>query len=183
MATFSIDMLRAAFAVRVRFNWERVLRKHAKVVPQVLSRVEEFQPFVHPWYVLASNPNAGWDWEGAHPVSVLKLADNPRLVTPERRKVIAEMKRILQRFHPPVQLTILAYSLPKGRQLILDGNHRMAAIARYKLPFTLVVLSIKGPIDGAIVPDLWHFRHGGVPTRLRLPVTDAGQPRRSIRER
>lgn len=170
-----LTILKSAFEVRVGFDWallaEAAAQGKVSVNSFVLTAYHELRGLFHPWYEVLGRP-AGWDWVGAMQIPVLDLVANPDLITADRRESIAKIEQSFRIRRDdgvcvPAQLTLLAYDLggeDGRRQLVVDGSHRLAAIARlatqgWGWPFRLLVHSVKGPIDGKICPDLYY--HGG----------------------
>jgi hypothetical protein len=169
-----------AFEIRVEFKRE-LLNKATPVTWSVLKEPSQLDRLFYPWYELDGQLDAGWDWKDAHPISVPALVANPGLVTPHRHESIAKTAQSLQLFRDygdrapvPLQFTILTYTLTEWDRLVLDSSHRLAAAVRLVhggWPFRILELSIHGPVDGQICPDLYHHA-GGVPVHLlKLPPT------------
>lgn len=55
--------------------------------------------------------------------------------------------------HSVGPLVLPCYALPEG-ELCLDGNHRLSAALRFNPGLTIVLLSVEGPVERAILPDL-----------------------------
>ncbi len=164
-----------AFEVRAMLNKRLFTRSGGKVKTFVLTDKSSFANLFHPWHHIGRR-SAGWDWRGATQIRVSDLVADPRLVDAHRRehiKGIARDLRVRREYgaHRPVpsQLTILAYSLGRHGHLVLDGNNRLAGLARLAesgWPFGILVVSLVGPVTGKICPDLFHHQKGGVPVEL-----------------
>ena len=61
--------------------------------------------------------------------------------------------------HGPVAppLAVPCYRIDE-RVLCLDGNHRLLALVRHRPEAVVVTITIEGPRDPAILPDLAHWR-------------------------
>ena len=77
-----------------------------------------------------------------------------------RRQFIRYMAEELRRSHEPVRFVVPAYSLRNGHRLVLDGNHKMAALVMAGVPATLLVFTVAGPVNAGAVADLkfWEER-------------------------
>ena len=55
-------------------------------------------------------------------------------------------------------ITVLAWALPGGNRLVLDGNHRLAAATQIgaTTATALAAIVIDGPLDERCLPDLRH---------------------------
>jgi hypothetical protein len=171
-----------AFEIRTEFKRE-LLDRATKITWLVLNELSHLDRLFHPWYELGGRPDAGWDWKDAQPISVPALVANPRLATPHRRKSITKTAKSLRLFRDygdrapvPIQFTILTYTLAEGGRLVLDSSHRLAAAAMLVndgWPFRILELSICGPVDGEICPDLYHHADGVPSHLLKLPAPES----------
>jgi hypothetical protein len=166
---------RRVFEVRVQFDWDRLLQSGAQVKSFALTELADLQRrLFHPWYHVKGRP-AGWDWRGARPIGFTELLENPNLVTEHRRQSISRQADSLRVFRdygaaPPVPacFSILTYKVGTDAELIVDGSHRLSAVAKLAetgWPFQILLVQITGPVLGEICPDLYHFG-GGVPDHL-----------------
>jgi hypothetical protein len=146
--------------VRVSLDWERLESLRAPVRAHVYADKGDLGALVHPWYADARGGETRWDFPDARPVNVAELASRPNLATTHgRRERVDRIAREMSEWQPPLQVTAFGYELPDGKQLILDSNHRVAALAKLAATgtaFRLIVLAVKGPLDGEILPDLMH---------------------------
>jgi hypothetical protein len=163
-----------AFDLRVHFEANK-LGENTEVEYEVITNKKKLNCFFHPWYHREGKPGADWDYVGARPTNVYSRSLDDSLDTPVRQELIQLFIQSMGVFRTgkqpvPGQLTILCYYQGNDRRLVLDGNRRLAALARlatdFEWPFRLQVFTIVGPIDGSICPDLFHFQHGGVPEHL-----------------
>ena len=54
-----------------------------------------------------------------------------------------------------------AYALPGGEFLILDGNHRLSALAMAGVAFAVTLAVVVGPLRQECLPDLVHWQADG----------------------
>jgi hypothetical protein len=76
---------------------------------------------------------------------------------PKRGRKIEDTARAMGAWNVPIRLLLPTYELGDGRQLILDGNHRLCAALETGLPTTIVAVSLRGAVDRAVLPDLHHW--------------------------
>lgn len=148
-----------AETIRVQLDWSRLQGAGGQVTTMVFSELEELSSFVFPWYVVPGNGETTWqDPDGV----VLRADDLPTCLKdlrPARRETVLDLAREFGRSRQPVLMILAAYRLTSGCWLLLDGNHRVAALRMRPVPFRALLAGIEGPLDRRIVPDL--ARHGG----------------------
>ncbi len=183
MPSLDIATVLKKIKIRVQLDRERLLREQSEVTVEFLTTRSQLALHYHPWhYIPGDQPviDAGWDWvkDGvpARNLSVTELAENSWLVGSHRRASIDYMASIYGKFEDPLQATILTYAVSHGRRVILDGNHRSAHIAQSGRQFCIFAFCIKGPVDGAINPDIYPLTRKGVPLYLQKQVPSAVMP-------
>lgn len=60
---------------------------------------------------------------------------------------IAYFRAVYAQSGAPVRLKLPAYRVTAGRHYLLDGNHRCCALAAARVPFTIDLYAICGPLD------------------------------------
>jgi len=55
----------------------------------------------------------------------------------------------------PSVLPVLTYRIEKGRRIVLDGCHRLVALAWSGAPFRIVEYQLRGPLKSHVLKDLW----------------------------
>lgn len=134
-------------SIRVQLDWD--LLGEPEVDALVARRTEELDGWYTPWYRNEQGPCA-WDDPGAEPISVT----DPELQLLEPVATLAEQMRAQR--SPIVQVLAATYRVPGG-QLVLDGNHRLAAAVNCEKQISVLALSVHGPLDRAVLPDLGPF--------------------------
>lgn len=142
--------------IRVQLDWDLVQRSHWPTRVAVAHGIDELSTCFFPWY-LCDGREVPYSAEGAEIVSMQKLSRQYPALAAERRKAIELFAEELKGQASSVQLLLPAYSLGEGRHLFLDGCHRVAALARIDRPFTALLLSVEGPLDERILPDLRYW--------------------------
>lgn len=152
------DTFRRLFtdAVRVELKWAELDRLRPTVSTLVPSAAE-LSRWHAPWYVSTSGEVTTYEEEGARPVTFGELEAEPDLVAPERRRVIAAFAASFA--ERPSVLTVATVRVPGG-QLVIDGNHRVAAVVRSGAEVRVVAYSVHVPMDETILPDLRHWAKG-----------------------
>ena len=144
---FTVNKLETAFGApltKVRLRWDLLQKMDAPVSTHVIVDREKLKDLYHPWYNSSTGKIVGWDSADAKPLSVLDVASKSAVITEERTAHINEVGKILKSYDSPVQITALAYKVPGNKHLLLDSNHRVAALAAENVPFRLIVHSING---------------------------------------
>jgi hypothetical protein len=105
-------------------------------------------------------------------ITVAQAAASPRLNGAESRTKVARLRLFQEQLTDslPLELFILTYALPRGRQLIVDGNYRTLAAYKLGCAIKLTTLCIKGPVNASYLPYLGHYQPGGMPKELLLPA-------------
>lgn len=173
---FRAHFTEGADLIRTALDWqglsERVRRDDGSVAVTMVTtdlapyRTEPLERYHAPWYRdAARTAEAGFGDLGAVPLRHAELARDVSLLDGGRQARIAELRE-----HYATQLTgrrpvlILAtYALGADRCLVLDGNHRLAALGRLVAagcPARLVEFRLTAPLDPALLPDLAHYRSG-----------------------
>jgi hypothetical protein len=142
--------------VNALLDWDTVRRLDCVVTERFSRSSEHLGDAFTVWYETAGGLNGDWRNKGDHPLrvrdAVRTYADWPA----ERKDRVNEFKGIFKGGEDPVLLVLPAYSLPSSAQLILDGTHRAVAAFSAKVDVRLMMFSIQGPCDPAILPDLGH---------------------------
>lgn len=165
-SVMTISQLKAAFGdpiVRMALNWDLLEEVSAPVTVRVFTERSQLDWLIHPWFT--DNQGMVVEWAGVDssffvnhkPLTVLEAAITPEGLFPETLTRIEKIRTELGAFATPIQVTALGYELPNGKQLLLDCNHRIATLAQMDIPFRLMVMSIAGPMDPSILPDLTHW--------------------------
>ena len=161
LGNLSITDLRTLCAeiIRVQLNWSRLQSAGALVNTMVLSELGELSSFFLPWYIVRGKGET--TWEDPHGIA-LRADDLPTCFTdlrPARQEAVLHLAREFGRSRQPVLMILVAYRLTSGCWLLLDGNHRVAALRMHPVPFRALLIEVEGPLDRRVLPDL--ARHGG----------------------
>jgi hypothetical protein len=149
------DLFAGPTGIRVRIDWDEVLRRELPVSARFVSAFAAFDGSYLPWYVPPVGAEADFD-DDARPVSLAEFPQIERRLRPERREKIAQLRRDMRK-SKGVQLLVPAYDLGDGRHLLLDACHRVAALADAPVPLAAVILVLHGPLDVRVLPDLSHW--------------------------
>jgi hypothetical protein len=124
----------------------------------MVHQLEELSSFYLPWYLGPKGEEVRYDNRQARPVRLSDVPLSLNGLKPERRDLIGRLAALFEQSRPPIQLVAAAYALPSDEYLILDGNHRLAALATSNVPFRAVLFVVHGPADPSALPDLIHWR-------------------------
>ncbi|OPC76523.1 hypothetical protein B4N89_46780 [Embleya scabrispora] len=169
--------------IRVRLDWDRFAR--LVDAPGGGVRIERVQtvieprdlaalaPYRSPWYHDPAFPSRGevdHDDPGAHPIRHEQAVHDRTLVAPGRdaRITAVEDWYSARAISGPIHLTLATWAVAPDRILVLDGNHRLAAVARLVgdgCPATITEFRITGAgaVLPPLVPDLAHHLTGPIP--------------------
>lgn len=145
-------------AIRVSVDWWKVRQLKIPVKTRLADGWTELSKGYFPWYVSPGQQEAIFSDAGSTPIALADVAKLEPVLSPERRDKIREIRHWLMQGGPAFEIIIPAYELDAGRRLYLDGCHRLAAAAGLSSRIRAVLLSLDGPIDPNIIPDLAHWR-------------------------
>jgi hypothetical protein len=142
---------------RVDVRWSALADAKWTVTLSVVDTVLDLAQWYFPWYLASDGSECGWDAPTAVPIAVTDWCDVAAGTSPERRARVTNLARTLRAAQSPVGLMAPTYDLRDGRRLVLDGNHRLAAIVEADLRFVAMEVCLHGAIEREVVPDLAHW--------------------------
>lgn len=143
--------------IRVAFNWNRLLQEEWPIKLKIASDFDEIMNWYTIWRIDHEGNSASYDSLGSRP---LQLAEIPKMLPffdrTHQQILINKAQAYLEQqcYHQPLQFIIPTYNLSQHLELIMDGTHKLGALALTKAPFKVLVVSVNGPIDPEILPDL-----------------------------
>jgi hypothetical protein len=149
-------LFRGPGGIRVELDWDAVRSGGWPVDAEVVDTIEGLGGGFFPWYLTNGGREVSYLEDGAQPVPVARVTALESYFDDARRTKIAGMRRSFEHVEA-VQLIVPAYSLGASGYLILDGCHRLAALASAGTAFKGLLLTLRGPIDAAVLPDLRHW--------------------------
>lgn len=132
-------------AIRTWADWESLDDANCTVRAAVLTDVEALRRCQTVWY-RSRGRRSDWRDQKASRVTVGDESDRVDLQTLDRRLL-------------DVPHVFPALDLGGGQLMLLDGNHRAAALAALRDPLHVLLLVLTGPPDPMIFPDLIHETH------------------------
>jgi hypothetical protein len=144
-------------SVRVLFDWRRFEREGWPIDMQVLDDYCVISRWYMPWNINEERRLVNYDAPGAHPIQLNDVPEIFPQFASSRQRLILNLKRTFQEERTPVQLVVAGYVVKDDVRLLLDGNHRLAALFLSSVPFRLMSFNIHGPLEGSIVPELRHW--------------------------
>lgn len=163
--------------IRAQLNWE-LLRRHiesgrARITVHrawSIAWLDSYEVF-SVWYTTVEKVFAAYDAAGVRPIRFSDIDDYFGALSEQSRATIESMADSLQlRPHAILpQVEIVTVRLSRDQLLVIDGNHRVAAIRRGRphragpIPATIVEYRIDAPLDPELLPDLAHHQRVGTP--------------------
>lgn len=168
--------------IRVRLDWDRLARlvgahDGGVRIERVQTAIEPrdlvaLAPYHAPWYHDPASPSRGevdHDAPGAHPIRHEQAARDRTLVEPGRDARITAVENwySARAISGPIHLTLATWAVAPDRILVLDGNHRLAAVARLVgdgCPVMITEFRVTGAagVLPPLVPDLAHHLTGPI---------------------
>lgn len=171
---FKAHFTEGADRIRTSLDWtalsERARRDDGTVRLSMISteltpyRLSDLEGYHAPWYRDASGSGeVAYDHEDAVPIRHTELVTDLSVLRGERRSRIEALRdQYATRLDGPgVSLTLATYALGPDRSLVLDGNHRLTALAQLVAkgcPVRLIEFRLTAPVSSAILPDLIHYQ-------------------------
>jgi hypothetical protein len=173
---FQAHFTEGADRIRTALDWEALSelaqRDDGTVeLSMVVTDLTPYRPdmlegYHAPWYRDgAGYGEVGYDHRDAEPVRHAELATDLSVLQDDRQLRIGELR---DRFATQidgrgVSLILATYALGPDRYLVLDGNHRLTALAQLVAkgcPARLIEFRLTAPVSSAILPDLIHYQDG-----------------------
>ncbi|MYV97429.1 hypothetical protein [Streptomyces sp. SID3343] len=163
--------------IRVALDWDRLAgltravgasvrieRIHTRIAPYDLAALAHFHA---PWYADPGCPagrEVGHDHPSAHPIRHTQVVDRAAVVDTDRSARITSLRSwySTQANNGEIGLTLATCAADRDHVLVLDGNHRLVALAglvKEGCPATLREFRVTGLADAVppLVPDLAHY--------------------------
>jgi hypothetical protein len=144
-------------SIRVGFNWDRFLDEAWPVERVILNSRSDLSRCFMPWYIGKTGDEVAFD----HPEAVpLRLTDVPKsfqILNEERKTDIQAYVETFRTHRGVVEFAVPTYALPEDQHFVLDGNHRLSALAMVSVPFEATLWNVRGPLDVDCLLDLVHW--------------------------
>ncbi|MFB9249034.1 hypothetical protein ACFFWE_12410 [Sphaerisporangium melleum] len=138
-------------------DWDAVTSSDCQV-SETCSRSREYLAGLYTmWYATPDDTDGDWRGERDRPLRVGEARRTSRSWPQGRASGVTRLRDAFVRENRPVHLVLPGYSLGNGRVLLLDGTHRAVAAHLSGLEVRVMVFSIEGPLDAAVLPDLAHY--------------------------
>lgn len=144
-----------ADAIRVLLDWGEVRARSLSARIEFATSYLDVQGDYFPWYLGESGEEVVLGGS-ARPIALAEFPAVEERLLPSRRKRIDELREGFTRWGS-VQLLVPAYRVGRSR-LILDGCHRLAALAGCTVSVRVVFFTLHGPPDPRVLPDLTHWQ-------------------------
>jgi hypothetical protein len=142
--------------IRVMFNWERFFNEDWPIERLSLTDRQAFLGLKLPWY-RGTDGFVTFDTPNALPVCLAEIEEWYTLLSDKIRITIENMIQEFLYRSQKLEFDFPAYSLSKSEYLVMDGNHRLSAIALTDLSFMINMWVVKGPIDENVLKDLTYL--------------------------
>lgn len=159
MTNLSTELFVSFFkpCIRVLFNWERLEREKWPIEVVVVDDYSALSSWYAPWYLGESRAEVNYAAADARPLAISELPATLHCLSVPRQQSILSLAERFKHDQQPVQLVVPLFALGPSRYFLLDGNHRMAALATLQIKFCLMAFVVHGPIQGDVLPDLQHW--------------------------
>lgn len=144
-------------SIRVLFNWSRFCSEAWPIDILVLSEHQQLDQLYLPWYLSPSGEEVGFDAPNSDPVVVSHIPHIIDSLGMQRQEKIKAWAQVFAGYSEPIQLTVPMYSVSSSDHIVLDGCHRISALAMSKVAFRILALAVNGPKDAEVLPDLKHW--------------------------
>jgi hypothetical protein len=144
--------------IRTLLNWDRMKKEEWPVAMFVVISRDQLSKLYLPWYVAFDNKETEYFDNESSPISLGQLPSMLNYLGKERKRYIRKLAVSFRRSTSPVQLIVPAYAVAEDVHMLLDGNHRAAALMDANVDFRMVVFSILGPLDSDALPDLTRWQ-------------------------
>lgn len=142
--------------IRAMLNWELLQRENTKVDTHIINRHENLETLFTVWHIDSEGRFADWDNPEANPLTVGESLDTELHWDANRKNNVAQFQHHYAASPEFVNLLLPVYAVGK-RFVLLDSTHRAVAVRRGNIPFTAMLVSLKGPVSEEVLPDLrWH---------------------------
>ncbi|WP_405592239.1 hypothetical protein [Streptomyces sp. NBC_01190] len=160
--------------IRTSLSWDLLAGLDARGdgsvrLEKISTQVPPYEPgvlagYFAPWYGDGQD-EVGHDHPGAVPLRHTEIAAAGAVLAPSR---LARIESLRDQYAgrmggAEISLLLATYALGGNRFLVLDGNHRLNALARLiaqGCPVTLTEFRLTAPVDPVLLPDLAHFGDG-----------------------
>jgi hypothetical protein len=147
---------------RVSLDWDVIRASNYPVVIEVLVAKADLATYYFPWYLSPDRREVFWSDPEAQPIAAVSWMQVRQAVSADKQLRVAEFARLYRTGGATVQVLAGCYDLGESRRLVLDGNHRIAALVETAAPFRLLSVTLHGPLIENVLPDLRHW--SGVPS-------------------
>ncbi|MEW9532673.1 hypothetical protein [Microbispora sp. NPDC049125] len=155
--------------IRVLLDWSMLDAHHqagdVKVTLHIHGSPRDFHDTFAPWYHRDHLHEAEFDDPDARPWRFSEPDAGSRWLSSEHQEKIEHFLHDYRRTEPsqPLRLSLATLDLGDTRALVLDGNHRLAAILRMAMRshrIRVAEFRLSAPLSRRLLPDLTHWHVG-----------------------
>ena len=177
LETFFARFPRADF--RTMIDWSRLRDDNCVLSIEVTSTRDRLGQLQTPWYVSPFGSLGDWRNPDDRRVRIHEISPRAHFPSVAATEKIANARSTYdEREH--VNLDLPCYAVGKSDQLLLDRTHRATALYQANCNFTARIVSIKGPPDPAVLPDLLHDQERVSGENWAKIVASHDHPRRTV---
>jgi hypothetical protein len=146
--------------VRAMLDWERLEQLGARVCIETVGSRDSLSQLRTVWYADADGNIGDYRNPGSHPLTIDEAAHSLDAWPGDRLARVGQFQADIvtgAREGEPVLLTLPTYAV-NGHRLLLDATHRAVAAYLSGLEVRALLLTLCGPVDAAVLPDLGRFQ-------------------------
>jgi len=156
------EFLRAFPRICVGLNFEAFRSSSWPITIQTASAAESFAKIYTAWYFAPTRQTSiyngvGYAESDAKPLRVSEASAALLHLPSSRQRIVEKYEDEFKTLSGHISISVPAYAVGHGRHLLLDGNHRVVAVAHIGKPFEIKLVTIEGPIQRRYLLDLLHW--------------------------
>lgn len=140
-------------SIRAQISWEKLETSKPEISVSVLSKATELGSMYTVWYTNSAGESSDWRDPTSMPQTVAEVVHAKKGWPDSRTTLVDYFRRQFSASPEPLLLMVPSYAVG-DKILILDSSHRIAAAYCDRVNVRVLFLTIHGPIDFDILPDL-----------------------------
>ena len=136
--------------------WRIIVAENYRITTHLLSNRARLGNYFVPWYVSPAGKECPLQEDGAKALSLADVRANLKYLDARRIGRIVKHRVAFTMQTKPIEFRVPAYSMPDSRYVVLDGNHRLSALALLDVRFCVTICAIEGPMEPRL---LWNLAY------------------------